>query len=248
MKTLKREQIVYWLLVFICATAAGITVLSPLPASMVNIPPSEISKPLLVIASFGLIFIGYGLLGLLGLFLAKKNSWPGVYKEGAGIKNLFYRPLYLGVFSGLLIIIGSIFFELFHDLGRFPHPPFPYSISASFAAGIGEELVMRLVLMSFWAWFLNIIFKKFNKKNITDWVAVIIATIIFGISHLAGPVYTSGFSSFSQIPIIFIVEILVLNSFVGILAGREMIKYGFVAAVGIHFWSDIVWHVIYGAF
>jgi hypothetical protein len=55
-----------------------------------------------------------------------------------------------------------------------------------------------------------------------------------------------GFTTFSQIPIIFIVEILVLNGIVGVVAGREFIKYGFIAAVGIHFWTDIVWHVIFG--
>jgi len=57
-----------------------------------------------------------------------------------------------------------------------------------------------------------------------------------------------GFTSLSQIPIIFIAEILVLNGIVGVVTGKEFIKYGFIAAVGIHFWIDIVWHVIYGLF
>jgi hypothetical protein len=26
----------------------------------------------------------------------------------------------------------------------------------------------------------------------------------------------------------------------------EGIKYGFLAAVGIHFWTDVIWHVIWG--
>lgn len=244
--TNKKQQVVYWILMLVCGVAAGITVLSPLPTDMLNVPSVEFPKPLLVIANFGLIFIGYGLLGLLGLYLAKKNFWPGVFKEGEGLKNLFYRPMFFGVLSGLLIIVGSKIFGMFHNLGELPHPPFPYSISASFSAGIGEEILMRLVLMSFWAWLLNLIFKKFNKKKITDWAAVIIAALVFGVSHLAGPTYLFGFTSISQVPVVFIVEMLALNGFVGIFAGREMIKYGFVAAVGIHFWADIVWHVIYG--
>lgn len=244
---IKNKQFkVYWILMFVCAVAAAITVLSPLPASMVNIPTSEIPKLMIVVANFGLIFVGYGLLGLLGIYLAKKNSWPGVYKEGAGLKNLFFRPMILGAISGLFIIVGSIFFGLFHNLGELPHPQFPYSISASFSAGIGEELLMRLFLVSFWAWLLNLIFRKFSKRNITDWAAVMIAAVLFGLSHMVGPLYASG--SFSQIPVIFIIEMLVLNGFVGIFAGRQMIKYGFVAAIGVHFWADIVWHVIYGAF
>ncbi len=247
METSKKQRLVYWGLIFVCAIAAGVTVLSPLPTSLVNIPPTHIPQPLLVAANFGLIIVVYGLLGLVGLFLARKNSWPGVYKENAGLKNLFYQPIFLGLISGSFIIVGSSIFGLFHNLGELPHPPFPYSISASFAAGIGEELTMRLFLMSFWAWLLNVIFQKFNRKDITDWMAVVIAALTFGAAHLAGPLYMFGFSSYSQIPTIFIIEMLVLNGFVGIIAGREMIKYGFVAAVGIHFWTDIVWHAIYGA-
>lgn len=248
MEAARKQGVVYWILIFICAVAAGITVLSPLPASMVNMPSTDIPTPLLMAANFGLIMVVYGLLGLLGLYLAKKNSWPGVYKEGAGRKDLFYRPLFWGVISGSVIIAGSNIFGSFHNLGKLPHPPFPYSISASFAAGIGEELIMRLVLMSFWAWLLNAIFRKFDRKDVTDWIAVVIAALIFGAGHLAGPLYLAGSGSLSQVPMIFIMEMLVLNGFIGIVAGREMIKYGFVAAVGIHFWTDIVWHVVYGAF
>lgn len=251
MKDENRKQLtVYLFLILIGAIAAAITVLAPLPPTMSALPNSSpsFSRPLLALANFGLIFVGYGLLGLLGYFLSRKNGWPGIYKTGESWKNLLFNPLKWGVAGGLFIILGSSFFQLFHNLGELPHPVFPYSIAASFAAGIGEELLMRLLLMSFWAWLLNLIFRRFNRKYLTDWIAVIIAAVVFSISHLAGPVYTSGFTSFSQIPVIFIVEMLVLNGFVGIVAGRQMIKYGFIAAVGVHFWTDIVWHVIYGAF
>jgi len=198
-----------------------------------------------MLANFALIFVVYGLLGLLGLYFVRKNGWPQIFKEGEGKKNLFYRPLALGIFSGVFIIAGSYVFGMFHNLGKLPHPEFPFSIVASVGAGIGEEVLMRLLIMSFWAWVLNLIFKKFINRGITDWIAVIIAALVFGIAHLAGPVYMYNFSSISQVPIIFIVELLVLNGAIGILAGREMVKYGFVAAVGIHFWADIVWHVVY---
>lgn len=247
MRAVTRQRAVYWALLLVCATAAGITVLSPLPASLAQVPPTNIPKPLLVAANFGLILVLYGLLGLLGLHLAARNSWPGVFKEGAGWRELVLRPLWLGAASGAFIIVGSRWFGLFHHLGPLPHPPFPFSLSASFAAGIGEELLMRLVLMSCWAWLLRRLFGRFQAKRFTDGMAVIIAAAIFGLAHLAGPVYLAGFKSLGDIPGIFIVEMLVLNGVLGILAGREMIANGFVAAVGIHFWADIVWHVLYGS-
>ena len=251
-ETIKKQLKIYFLLILVAAIAAAITVLGPLPPDLTTLPDasSSIPKPLLALANFGLIFVGYGLLGLLGFYLSRKNNWPGIYKIGESWNNHLAKPMAWGIAGGLFIIVGSRFFQLFHSLGELPHPVFPYSIAASFTAGIGEELIMRLVLMSFWAWLLNLIFKRFNRQYLTDWAAVVIAALVFGISHLAGPMYlaySSGDASLSQIPPVFIVEILVLNGFVGIVAGRQMIKYGFVAAAGVHFWSDIVWHVIYGS-
>lgn len=48
-------------------------------------------------------------------------------------------------------------------------------------------------------------------------------------------------------PILFF-EIFLLNGIVGFAAGDRYIKVGLVAAVGVHFWTDIVFHVIWGVF
>jgi hypothetical protein len=37
-----------------------------------------------------------------------------------------------------------------------------------------------------------------------------------------------------------------LNWVISIFAAYYFRKYGFLAAVGIHFWTDIIWHVIWG--
>jgi hypothetical protein len=42
------------------------------------------------------------------------------------------------------------------------------------------------------------------------------------------------------------VEIIVLNGVIGIIAGQRYMKDGLVAAVGVHFWTDVVFHVIWG--
>ena len=48
------------------------------------------------------------------------------------------------------------------------------------------------------------------------------------------------------VPVFTLDEVFLLNGLVGILAGRAAQRDGLVAASGIHFWADIVWHVIYG--
>jgi len=37
-----------------------------------------------------------------------------------------------------------------------------------------------------------------------------------------------------------------LNGLMSIFAAYYFRKYGFLAPVGIHFWADIVWHVLWG--
>ncbi|MBZ9577690.1 CPBP family intramembrane metalloprotease [Patescibacteria group bacterium] len=247
----KKQLKVYTILVIILAAAAALSVffLGSIQVGGQEIP-MEIEIPLYLgaLANFGMMLIGYGLVGLLGYYLSKKLGWPGIFNERENWKRLFLRPLYLGVIAGIILIIAQKVFVLFHNLGELPHPAFPLSFFASITAGIGEELMFRLFLLSFWAFILHLLFKRFKKQNITNWIAVIIAALVFGAVHFPTAMILYGFTSLSQFPIIFIVEILLLNGIVGVVAGREFIKYGFIAAVGIHFWVDIVWHVMYGLF
>ena len=55
-----------------------------------------------------------------------------------------------------------------------------------------------------------------------------------------------GATSLSALSPILMVEILLLNGIIGIIAGRRMMKDGLVAAMGVHFWADVVFHVLWG--
>jgi hypothetical protein len=35
-----------------------------------------------------------------------------------------------------------------------------------------------------------------------------------------------------------------LNSIIGILAGRQYSRYGLITAIGVHFWANISWHIL----
>jgi len=55
-----------------------------------------------------------------------------------------------------------------------------------------------------------------------------------------------GFKTIREIPSVLISEIILLNGVISIFAAYYFRKYGFLAAVGIHFWTDIIWHTIWG--
>ena len=245
----KKQLKLYGVLVFVLAIISAIVVFTPVPSQFDALQqPMPYPKPILALLVFGMILVGYGLLGLLGYYLSKKLNWPGIFNEQVEPKKLFLRPLYIGLVAGVALIVIERIFVVFHTLGELAHPPFPYSILGSLAAGIGEELLFRLFLVSFWAFILGFIFKRFNKQNIVNWIAIIVAALAFGALHLPSAMYLYGATTPAELPIIFIVELFVLNGIIGVVAGREFIKYGFIAAIGIHFWADVVWHVIYGLF
>jgi hypothetical protein len=51
----------------------------------------------------------------------------------------------------------------------------------------------------------------------------------------------------SEIPSALLAEIILLNGALSLFAAHYFRKFGFLAPVGIHFWADVIWHVIWGA-
>ena len=56
-----------------------------------------------------------------------------------------------------------------------------------------------------------------------------------------------GVATPAELPSIVIAEVILLSGIVGIVAGERYMREGLVAAIGIHFWTDIVWHVLWPA-
>lgn len=55
-----------------------------------------------------------------------------------------------------------------------------------------------------------------------------------------------GLKSLHEIPLALISEIILLNGIVSIFAAYYFRKFEFLASVGIHFGTDVIWHVIWG--
>jgi hypothetical protein len=45
-----------------------------------------------------------------------------------------------------------------------------------------------------------------------------------------------------------IVEVFLLNGTLSLVAAYFFKKSGYLAAAGVHFWADMVWHVVWGVF
>ncbi len=206
------------------------------------------SKPVIALANGGIMLIIYGGLGYLGLHLSAKLGFARIWDSDVSNNKRFLIPSLAGIAIGISFILIDSFVSKYHNLGALPHPPFPNSLVASFVAGIGEELLYRLFFISFWVWlFAHVLFRgKFQKS--VFWIVAIASALAFSAGHLPSLLMMHDLESLKQVPPLLFGEIIFLNSALSIVAAWYLKKYGFLAAVMLHFSVDIVWHVLWGAF
>jgi membrane protease YdiL (CAAX protease family) len=204
----------------------------------------------LALANAGIVLVVYSLVGLIGLWLSTKAGLPGIYREGASRSSFWLVPLGVGAAGGVFLVICDWLFSGFFGLEPLPHPPFPGSILASLAAGIGEEILFRLFVMSLWAallgWLARWLLPGRNLSLPVAWIANIIAALAFGAGHMGTVMLLFNAASPAELPAALIAEVFLLNGIIGLAAGELYRRHGLVAASGVHFWADMVWHVIYG--
>jgi membrane protease YdiL (CAAX protease family) len=248
---MNRKQLTVYLILLVvyafCAFATYAFFMDELAAST-GVPMPDMGVPdwVLGLANAGIVLVVYGLLGLAGLWFARKLGLPGIFSEDGNWRRWFFIPLVLGLVCGVFIVVGDLLFASINNFGRFSHPPFPVSILASLSAGIGEEIMFRGFIFGLWGFLLNWLFKRFNGRTVALWIANVIAALAFGAGHLGTIFFLTGASSLAELNPVLLAEVFILNGVVGLVAGERYMKDGLVAAVGVHFWADVVFHVMWG--
>ena len=216
--------------------------------AMANMPMPDmgVSNIVLGLANAGIVLVAYSIFGLIGFWFARKLGLPGIFSEGGNWRGWFFIPFLLGLICGVLVIIVDVIFAPINGFGRIAHPAFPSSILASISAGIGEEILFRGFFFGLWGLILNWILKRFNGRTAALWTANVIAALAFGVSHLGTLLVLTGASSPAELAPALLAETLLLNGIIGLVAGQRYMKDGLIAASGVHFWTDVVFHVIWG--
>ena len=212
----------------------------------VPMPDMGVSNAVLGLANAGIVLVVYGIVGMIGFWFARKLGFPGIYSEDGNWRRWFFIPLLLGLVCGVFLVIGDLVFAPINGFGPMVHPKFPMSIFASLSAGIGEEMMFRGFVFGLWGFLLNWLLKRFNGRTVALWIANFIAALAFGAGHLGTILFLTHASSLSELSPILLAEVFILNGIIGLIAGERYMKDGLVAASGVHFWTDVVFHVIWG--
>ncbi len=211
-----------------------------IPAAVAAMPRWQLAA-----SNAGFVFVIYGLLGLAALWFARRLELPGMYREAAGWRAWVITPLLLGLGIGVVLVILDQIIARVSGLEGFPHPAFPLSVLASGSAGIGEEILFRGFVMGLWAALLNLVLKRWSGRSAALWIGNVIGALAFSASHVPSAVLLLKVASAAQLPLAIWIELFALNGLVGLVCGQKYIRDGLVAAMGIHFWADVVWHVIW---
>lgn len=248
MKEISLSIKIYIGLIITLAILAAINVFLPQGSFLPILPEQELPapKPVLALVNAAIMLILYGGLGFLGLKLSQKLDFADIWDTKISKRQRFLIPALIGVGIGIFFILADAILSQFHTLGAFPHPPFPTSLAISAVAGIGEELIFRLFFISFWVWLISYVILKKRWQNQIFWIMAIFSALAFAVGHIHSVMILLGLNTVNEIPLALMSEIILLNGVLSLFAAYYFKKFGFLAAVGIHFWTDVVWNVVWG--
>ena len=77
------------------------------------------------------------------------------------------------------------------------------------------------------------------------WIGNVVAALAVSASHIPAAMLLLKVASPAAIPAMAMTELFLLNGSLGLVAGERYMRNGLVAAMGVHFWADVIWHVVW---
>lgn len=154
-------------------------------------------------------------------------------------RDAILSSMLLGAIVALILLglfeIQKEFYPVAHKLSR---PSKPFYALVAFSAGITEEIMFRLGLMSLIITGIQFLKKAESPSNTMVWTGIIISGIFFGLMHL--PLS----KNFVELSAFTIGVTMVGNLITGTTFGWIFWKRGLVVAILSHIVFDLVFHVL----
>jgi membrane protease YdiL (CAAX protease family) len=259
------RKAINWKVFFILWIAAVLSTIALLPYALElqssTLASLELPFPLPVLLVIQTVqnAILFGVMIFFGMLLAKRIglSAPILDSITQGefasekLRSLLPISIVLGIIASVLIIGLDVYVfqpALLNELGdkanaltQSAQPAAWKGFLASFYGGIAEEILLRLLVMSFFAWLGSFISKTSEGKpsNAVFWTANILAAVLFGLAHLPAT------ASILPLTPLVITRAIVLNGVAGVVFGYLYWKRGLESAMISHFSADIVLHVLF---
>ncbi|MFA6987405.1 MAG: CPBP family intramembrane glutamic endopeptidase [Arenimonas sp.] len=163
---------------------------------------------------------------------------------GERTRQPWLAAIVLGLFSGLLILgLDPLFAPYMPALLHPETPPTTGQASAaagflaSFYGGIGEEVMLRLFLMTLLVW-MQAKLERGRTHALHFWIAIVLAAVLLGVGHLPAA------AEIWPLDAVVVARTLVLNGIAGLVFGWLYWKHGIESAMLAHFSADLMLHVL----
>lgn len=144
--------------------------------------------------------------------------------------------LFVGLFLWILRIVSAHFLP--PDLPELGHRGAVGGLLVSISAAIGEEVWLRLGVMTTLAWLIMRALGQLVLRPQVAWTAIVIAALVFGAIHLPQLAAARAATTIG------IAATMLGNTLVGIVCGWLFWQRGLIAAILAHFSIDFVLHVL----
>ncbi len=255
----ERERRFSWRTLGVLVAAAASTSLLLIPFSITLFEQgdgAEIPAWMLVVGSLIQGAAVAAIFGGLGLWLGPKVGLgaPDLRdvlhgEPGSGPRALSALPLAAGLGvalgavllalqAGLMPLLPEAVRRSFEELD-FPSPW--EGFLASISAGVNEEILFRLGLMTLFVFLGARLLRQGNRPGAgVVWTAMVVATLLFGSVHLPQTAELLG----GGLPASLVAYTLLGNGLGGVVFGWLYWKRGLLAAVTAHFATDVVLYVV----
>jgi membrane protease YdiL (CAAX protease family) len=206
---------------------------------------SKITVPLAVLVPLqalqGGVFLG--LFALVGLRMGQRAGLDAPWLRALLTRRPrpivpWARSLLVGflvgaVMAGILLLVDPYLPPPLHPL---PKIGAWNGLLASFYGGIGEEVLLRLFVMTLLVWLVARLRRR-SPGAALYWSAVVVAALLFGAGHLPA---AAGF--FPLTPVV-VLDFVLVNALGGVVFGWLYWRHGLEAAMCAHFGADLALHV-----
>jgi len=233
------------------AIAAAFAVAAVIPYALALMPDIRakipISMPLLMLLQGLQGGVILGLLAFLGLRMGARTGldapWLRALVAKQALPPLAWKTSALAGGAVALVIVALLAVidpMLPAPLSGAAIPPAPGAFDgflASFYGAIGEEVLMRLFLMTLMLW----IIARFRGPTLVAghyWFAIVLSAVMFGAGHLPAA------SHIWPLTDLVVARVVIGNALAGIVFGWLYWKKGFESAMIAHFAADLVLHVV----
>jgi hypothetical protein len=215
-------------------------------AGETNVPLLDILLSILIDTAITGIVVVFGYLFARPVGLGAPIIKAKIEGESASerVKSILKIAPLLGVLSGLAVLVLDIFVFVPLLTGTVTptatYPSLGSRVLAIFYGGFFEEILVRLLIMSFFVWFF---WKLTRSDNATShpwiyWLGLMLAAVLLGALHLSLSFAIYGVSA------LVVIRALALNLIPGLVFGWLYWKKGIEAAMVSHMCADFIIHVV----